>query len=164
MAIFLGHLESGPDPGCSKMPCGTGLIYIRSFFHEVFYNRQVALPESAKIITPADAFLSENPKTEMKEILITANCQAADKKVVDLKFPKNAMIDMIKRSGKFLVPNGSAVIEAIDSLIVPSDTKEGFDKIDELLHKSPMARGEMNTGYLRVPLCLIIIILYPMPG
>jgi cell volume regulation protein A len=99
----------------------------------------VALPESAKIITPTDAFLSENPKTAMKEILITANCQAADKKVVELKFPKNAIIAMIKRKGKFLVPNGSTVIEANDSLIVLSDTKEGLDKVDNFLRKGHTA-------------------------
>ena len=93
----------------------------------------VALPQSAKIVTPTDAFLAENPKTAMKEILITANCQAAHKKIVDLKFPKNAIIAMIKRNGKYLVPNGSTVIEANDTLIVLSDTKEGLNQVDECL-------------------------------
>ena len=93
----------------------------------------VALPESAKIVTPTDVFLAENPKTAMKEILITANCQAAHKKIVELKFPKNAIIAMIKRDGKYLVPNGSTVIEANDTLIVLSDTEEGLDKVDECL-------------------------------
>ena len=93
----------------------------------------VALPKSAKIVTPTDAFLAENPKAAMKEILITADCQAANKKIVALKFPKNAIIAMIKRDGKFLVPNGATVIEANDTLIVLSDTKEGLDIVDKCL-------------------------------
>lgn len=96
----------------------------------------VALPQSAKIISPTDIFLSENPKTAMKEILITANCLAANKKVVDLKFPKNAIIAMIKRNGNYLVPNGSTVIEPNDFLIVLSDSQEGLDMVDECLLKS----------------------------
>ncbi|MCO6486889.1 MAG: potassium/proton antiporter [Phaeodactylibacter sp.] len=99
----------------------------------------VALPEGAKIIAPTDAFLAENPKTEMKEFMITANCRAADKKVVELNFPKNAIIAMIKRNGKYLVPNGSTVIEPNDTLIVLSDSKEGLDKVEVCLLKSHTA-------------------------
>lgn len=93
----------------------------------------VALPKSAKIDTLTDAFLAENPKAAMKEIIITGDCQAANKKIVALKFPKNAIIAMIKRDGKFLVPNGATVIKANDTLIVLSDTKEGLDLVDKCL-------------------------------
>ncbi len=96
----------------------------------------VVLPESTKIITPTDAFLAENPKTAMKEILITPHCKAAHKKIVDLKFPPNAIIAMIKRDGTYLVPNGSTIIESNDILIVLSDTEEGLDKVDACLLRS----------------------------
>ena len=93
----------------------------------------VALPVEYKPIDPTDAFLSEDPKTAMKEIEVTTNCYAVDKKIVELDFPKNAIIAMIKRNGHYLVPNGSTIIEANDSLIVLSDTQEGLDKVDECL-------------------------------
>ncbi|HDZ15671.1 MAG TPA: potassium/proton antiporter, partial [Pricia sp.] len=82
----------------------------------------VDLPEEAKILTPTDELLAENPKTAMKEIEITAQCYAVDKKVVELGFPKNAIIAMIKRNGNYVVPNGATKIEPRDTLIVLSDT------------------------------------------
>ncbi len=93
----------------------------------------VAIPEEDKPIDPTDAFLAENPKTAMKEIEVTANCYAVNRKIVELDFPKNAIIAMIKRKDKYWVPNGSTVIEANDTLIVLSDTQEGLDQVDECL-------------------------------
>ena len=96
----------------------------------------VDLPEEAKILTPTDELLSENPKTAMKEIEITAQCYAVDKKVVELGFPKNAIIAMIKRNGNYVVPNGATKIEPKDTLIVLSDTEEGLDQVDDCLLKT----------------------------
>ncbi|MCG2462332.1 potassium/proton antiporter [Flavobacteriaceae bacterium F89] len=93
----------------------------------------VAVPEDDKPIDPTDDFLAENPKTAMKEIKITSTCYAVDKKIVELHFPKNAIIAMIKRNGKYWVPNGSTKIEANDTLIVLSDTQQGLDQVIELL-------------------------------
>lgn len=93
----------------------------------------VALPEEDKPIDPTDAFLAENPKTAMKEIKVTANCYAIDKKIVRLDFPRNAIIAMIKRDDNYVVPNGSTVIEADDTLIVLSDTQEGLDQVQVCL-------------------------------
>ncbi|HEA20566.1 MAG TPA: potassium/proton antiporter [Pricia antarctica] len=96
----------------------------------------VDLPEEAKILTPTDELLAENPKTAMKEIEITAQCYAVDKKVVELGFPKNAIIAMIKRNGNYVVPNGATKIEPRDTLIVLSDTEEGLDQVDDCLLKT----------------------------
>ncbi|MCL4160689.1 UNVERIFIED_CONTAM: hypothetical protein GTU68_021730 [Idotea baltica] len=93
----------------------------------------VALPEEAKPLDITEAFLSEHPKTAMKEIKIVADCYAVDKKIVDLAFPKTAIIAMIRRNDKYLTPNGSTIIEANDILIVLSDTLEAIDKVYETL-------------------------------
>ncbi len=93
----------------------------------------VALPEKAKELTATDMLLAENPKAEMKEILITSDYFAVDKKIVELGFPKNAIIAMIKRDDSYITPNGSTKIEAQDSLIVLADRPSIFDEVYKTL-------------------------------
>ncbi len=94
---------------------------------------RVAMPEKAKPLTPTEAFLSEHPKTAMQEIAIKQNSTVVGKKIVELGFPKNAIIAMIKRNDKYLIPNGSTTIEPNDTLVVLSDNKNGLKKVDEFL-------------------------------
>jgi len=89
----------------------------------------VALPDQAKQLSATDMLLNENPKAEMKEILISKDCFAVDKKIVELGFPKNAIIAMIKRENSYLTPNGSTKIEAGDTLIVLADRPSIFNDV-----------------------------------
>jgi len=107
---------------------GTTLTIVAKLFH-------VALPEKAKPISEIDKFISEIPKAAMKEIEVFTDCYAVNKRIVDLSFPKNAIIAMIKRNGKYITPNGSTIIEANDILLVLSDNEEGFEKVNECLKK-----------------------------
>ncbi|WP_034923389.1 potassium/proton antiporter [Gillisia sp. CAL575] len=93
----------------------------------------VGLPEKAKELTATDLLLAENPKAEMKELLITSDCFAVDKKIVELGFPKNAIIAMIKRDESYIIPNGLTKIESQDSLIVLADRPEIFDEVYKTL-------------------------------
>jgi len=93
----------------------------------------VGLPETAKKLSATDLLLSENPKAEMKEFTITPNCYAVDKKIVELGFPKNAIIAMINRNGSYITPNGATKIEAQDNLIVLADHPDIFEKVHETL-------------------------------
>ncbi|WP_025763107.1 potassium/proton antiporter [Dyadobacter tibetensis] len=95
---------------------------------------KVALPETAKPIDPTDAFLAEHPKTAMKEIYIGQHDFPVDKKIVDLGFPKTAIIAMIKRDNQYITPNGSSIIAANDTLIVLSDSQEGINNVYRALH------------------------------
>jgi potassium/hydrogen antiporter len=52
---------------------------------------------------------------------------------VELNFPKNALIAMIKRKEKYITPNGSTVIEANDKLIVLSENQQGIDAVFDCL-------------------------------
>lgn len=88
----------------------------------------VALPEKVKPKNPVDTFLSEHPKTAMEEIKIAPTALAVGQKIVNLKFPKRAIIAMIQRNGKYLTPNGNTIIEANDLLIVLSDDKSGIEE------------------------------------
>ncbi|WP_417443729.1 potassium/proton antiporter [Joostella sp.] len=93
----------------------------------------VALPEEDKKLSTADQLMAENPKAEMKEMIITSDCSAVDKKIVELGFPKNAIIAMIKRDNTYITPNGSTKIEADDVLIVLADRPAIFDDVYKTL-------------------------------
>ena len=108
---------------------GTTLSIVAKWLH-------VALPEKAKKLTTADLLMAENPKAEMKEMLITADCFAVNKKIVELGFPKNAIIAMIKRNDSYITPNGSTKIEAQDKLIVLADRPNIFDEVYKVLKTS----------------------------
>jgi cell volume regulation protein A len=90
---------------------------------------KVALPEQAKQKNPAESFAVEHPKAIMREIGIDNTSIAVGKKIVDLEFPKTAIIAMIKRDDKYITPNGSSVIEANDQLVVLSDSQNGIDEV-----------------------------------
>jgi len=89
----------------------------------------VGIPEKQKKLTTTDMLLAENPKAEMKEIQITSDCYAVDKKIVELGFPKNAIIAMIKRDDSYIIPNGLTKIEVKDILIVLADKPKIFDEV-----------------------------------
>lgn len=105
---------------------GTTLGLVAKWLH-------VALPEKVKRLTATDLLLSENPKAEMKEILIGPDCPAVNRKIVELGFPKNAIIAMIKRDDSYITPNGSTQIETDDTLIVLADRVSIFEEVYRVL-------------------------------
>jgi potassium/hydrogen antiporter len=106
---------------------GTTLIPIAKWLH-------VALPVKVKPLSPTDVFLSERIKTAMEEFEIKPDNHAVGKKIVELNFPKTAIIALIKRNKKYLTPGGSTVIEPNDTLIVLSDNQEGLSDVYECLN------------------------------
>lgn len=93
----------------------------------------VGLPEKEKPVLETDRVIAEITKTAMKEIKIRLDSNAINKKIVDLSFPKEAIIAMIKRNDKYLTPNGSTIIEANDILLILSENQEGIDKVNDCL-------------------------------
>ncbi|MCM4153104.1 potassium/proton antiporter [Arenibacter sp. N53] len=93
----------------------------------------VAIPEKSKKLSPTDLLFSEDPKTIMREISVSAECFATNKKIVELGFPKNAIIAMIKRGDKFITPSGSTKIESDDTLIVLADRFEIINEVYKTL-------------------------------
>lgn len=94
----------------------------------------VSIPSADKILTPSEKFLEEHPKTEMREIGIPQSNKVVGKKIVDIEFPKSAIIAMIKRDNKYITPNGSTVIKADDVLIVLSESKNGIKEVFKALN------------------------------
>lgn len=95
----------------------------------------VALPNEEKKLSASDLLMEDNPKALIKEIPVTANCYAVNKKIVDLGFPKHAIIAIIRRDNKYVTPNGSTVIEDKDILVVLADKQEAIDNVKNCLNK-----------------------------
>lgn len=89
----------------------------------------VSRPLEAEPLTPSEELIAEHPKTEMREIGIGNANKAVGKMIVELEFPKSAIIAMIKRGDKYITPDGSTVIEGGDVLIVLSDSKEKMKEV-----------------------------------
>ncbi|MDX5479060.1 MAG: cation:proton antiporter, partial [Cyclobacteriaceae bacterium] len=95
---------------------------------------KVALPEKVKPMSPLDTFLREGPKTAMVEIHIPQDNDIIGKKILELGFPKNAIIAMLKRDNKYLTPNGTTEILGGDMLVVLAETYDNLSKVYEVLH------------------------------
>ncbi|WP_209330674.1 potassium/proton antiporter [Lunatimonas salinarum] len=101
---------------------GTTLSTVAGWLH-------VALPEKAKPKNPTDVFMQEYPRAIMKEIKIEEGTEKVGQRIVDLEFPKSAIIAMIQRGDKYITPSGSTVIESGDTLVVLSDSESGINDV-----------------------------------
>lgn len=106
---------------------GTTLSAVARWLH-------VALPKKVKKKSPVDTFLSEGSKSLIREIHIPKDNFSIGKRIVDLHFPRNAIIAMISRDGKFLTPNGATEIQEDDTLIVLMENQENVEAVYHSLH------------------------------
>jgi cell volume regulation protein A len=93
----------------------------------------VALPVKVKPISPIEIQMSDRVKTELVEIEVPFNSYSVGKKIVDINFPKTAIIAMINRDNNFITPSGSTEIQAKDVLIVLSENKDTVSNVYEAL-------------------------------
>lgn len=94
---------------------------------------RLLLPVRVKRLTHTDIELSDTIKTEFVEIQLSNESSAVGKQIVDLHFPKTALISLIKRNGKFISPGGSTVLDEGDVLLVISETKNALQQVYEAL-------------------------------
>ena len=106
---------------------GTTLSAVAKWLH-------VALPKKVKQKSPVDAFLADGTKSLIREIHIPEDNFSIGKRIVDLHFPRNAIIAMISRDGKFLTPNGTTDIRQDDTLIVLMENQENVEAVYHSLH------------------------------
>lgn len=105
---------------------GTTLGSVAKWLH-------VSVPEKAKLKTPIDIELSDTMKSELKEIDISEGSPAAGKKILELGFPRAALIAIIKRNGVFITPNGTTIIEPGDKLVIIAENAEILGKVHKVL-------------------------------
>ena len=93
----------------------------------------VSLPARVKTVTAADILLSEPINSELAEFLIEPESVVSGMKIIDLGFPKNARIAMIKRDNQYIIPDGMTVIHTGDRLIVLAGSKNILEAVTECL-------------------------------
>lgn len=96
---------------------GTTLSKVAKWLH-------VGLDSKDKPQSPQEELRKEHPKTILEEVILEEGLSSIGKKIVDLDFPKNAIIAMIEREENYLTPNGSTVLQQGDKLIVLTDEQE----------------------------------------
>lgn len=105
---------------------GTTLSLVAKWLH-------VALPFKSKPRSPVDAFLADDAKSLIREIIIPEHNHSIGKRIVQLNFPRKAIIAMISRNDKFLTPNGATEIEPEDMLIVLTEDEKTMEEVYENL-------------------------------
>ena len=105
---------------------GTTLGVVSKWLH-------VSVPEKAKQRTPPDIELSDTMKSELTEIEIDEKSPSVGKRILELGFPRAALIALIKRKGVFITPNGSTVIEPFDKLLIIAESAESLKLVHECL-------------------------------
>lgn len=115
---------------------GTTLSLVAKWLH-------VALPGKVKPKSPVDTFLNDGTKSYIREIVIPEHNHSIGKRIVDLKFPRKAIIAMISRNNKFLTPNGATEIEPNDMLIILTEDqttlKAVYDSLNLDMHREEEA-------------------------
>lgn len=106
---------------------GTTLSIVAKWLH-------VALPGKAKPKSPVDTFLNDGVKSYIREIIIPEHNHSVGKRIVDLHFPRKAIIAMISRNDKFLTPNGATEIMPNDMLIILTEDQNSLRGVYESLY------------------------------
>jgi cell volume regulation protein A len=101
---------------------GTTLPLVAKYLH-------VTLPAKLKHRTLSDLELSDSIKNHLSEIIIPEGCSTIGKQIVHLGLPKTSVISFIRRNGKFIVPNGSTVLESGDKLYVLTENEDSLAKV-----------------------------------
>ena len=77
--------------------------------------------------------LSEEVNSELIELTVPVDSPIIGKKIVQLSFPENSLIILIKRGGLFVVPRGDTTITTLDLLMIMTEKKEVIEIIKEQL-------------------------------
>lgn len=87
---------------------------------------------------PLEFDITEGFKNELVEITIPNDCPQANKRIVEIGFPKNALIVMIERNKQYITPNGNTIIRPGDNLLVMTNNKRDLQSINACLQINPL--------------------------
>ncbi|CBW26061.1 putative Na+/H+ exchanger [Halobacteriovorax marinus SJ] len=76
---------------------------------------------------PIDLEVIEKTKNGIREFMIEDTDFAVEKRVVDLGLPKGTVILFIKRSGGFIIPDGSTSFKAKDKILMVTSEKDELE-------------------------------------
>ncbi len=78
--------------------------------------------------------LTDGISSEMMEVELPGGNPFVGKKVMDLGFPRNAIITMVVRNGQYLVPRGSTILNENDKLVILAEDASQFPALLRLLN------------------------------
>jgi len=107
---------------------GTTLSLVAKWLH-------LAVAEDKRRKYPLDLELSDSVKKELAEVIVLEGSLADNHPIVDLNFPKNGLIVMIKRGDSYIPPNGATVLKAGDIITVMADNEDTLEAINDRLAK-----------------------------
>jgi potassium/hydrogen antiporter len=103
---------------------GTTLPFMARWLH-------VDVPEKVKRKFPLDIEMKDDAHNELIELDLLPGSQAIGKPVVQLQLPKNVLIVLIHRNGRYITPNGDTILEAKDHLLLMAGSKEVVPSVYE---------------------------------
>lgn len=95
---------------------------------------------------PLEKELIDQVKKDLMEINITPDCRAAKKSIVQLNFPKTALIVMIKRGEEYLTPRGDTVLEPGDRLWIIAEDQSEVTNVLKTIGVTQDQKGSVDTG------------------
>jgi potassium/hydrogen antiporter len=72
-------------------------------------------------------------KNALVELDLTKGSMAVGRSIVELQFPKTALIILINRDGKYITPNGATMLQENDKLLVMIDNDNELEKVNQAL-------------------------------
>jgi cell volume regulation protein A len=126
-------------------PWTSGLNHANAIFNIVFFVTLVSLlvqgtsvpviakwlglagvRKQAQKLATFDIELSDEIKSSMSEIVITAEHLLRGNKIMDMPMPEHTLVVMVKRGERYFVPTGSSVLEPGDILLIISDNEKSL--------------------------------------
>ncbi|MBC7888708.1 MAG: potassium/proton antiporter [Ferruginibacter sp.] len=104
---------------------GTTLAYVAKLLH-------LDVPSKARRRT--DFEIADNSKREKVQVEIAPGNTVIGKMVVQLNFPKGALIMTVKRNNEYIIPVGSTRIQADDKLFILAEDKRTVELVYDSLH------------------------------
>jgi potassium/hydrogen antiporter len=75
-------------------------------------------PYQARLDYPLEYLPTERDLSEMVEIKVDEGSEAVGMRILELQFPKGALIVLMSRKGEFLVPSGGTILQPQDTVLV----------------------------------------------
>ena len=92
----------------------------------------VKVPLTATRAYPLEFVPGTKSRSDLVEITIPETSPVIGKQIVDLQLPKSALIVLLSRNEDFLVPRGSTILQAGDTLMVLAEKKD-FNDVHRLV-------------------------------
>jgi cell volume regulation protein A len=105
---------------------GTTLPIVAKWLH-------ILLPEKAKQRSPIDIELTESAKSVFTKIVISPKSSVTGKQIVQLGLPKTTLISFIQRDDKYIIPDGSTILNPNDILFLLTENKAGLARVFDCL-------------------------------